>query len=55
MSQWRSFRNFRIPDLVVNLDLGFLWWAVGDYWIVDLAPDYLHAVVGTSDLSKLWI
>ncbi|MFH1573663.1 MAG: lipocalin family protein [Acidobacteriota bacterium] len=27
----------------------------GDYWIIDLSPDYSHAVVGTPDRKYLWI
>lgn len=32
--------------------LPFVW---GDYWIIGLADDYSHAVVGTPDRSYLWI
>ena len=27
----------------------------GDYWILDLAPDYSYSVVGTPDRKYLWI
>lgn len=27
----------------------------GDYWIIDLAPDYSYSVVGTPDRKYLWI
>jgi apolipoprotein D and lipocalin family protein len=27
----------------------------GDYWVIDLAPDYSTAVVGTPDRDYLWI
>jgi apolipoprotein D and lipocalin family protein len=27
----------------------------GDYWVIDLAPDYTTAVVGTPDRNYLWI
>jgi apolipoprotein D and lipocalin family protein len=27
----------------------------GDYWIIDLAPDYGYSVVGTPDRKYLWI
>ena len=30
----------------------FVW---GDYWIIDLAPDYTYAVVGAPDRKYLWI
>lgn len=32
--------------------LPFVW---GDYWIIELAPDYSHSVVGTPDRKYLWI
>jgi apolipoprotein D and lipocalin family protein len=32
--------------------LPFVW---GDYWILDLAPDYTYAVVGDPDRKYLWI
>ncbi len=27
----------------------------GDYWVMDLAPDYSHAVVGSPDRKYLWV
>lgn len=35
--------------------LSFLPAVWGDYWIIDLAPDYSTAVVGTPDRDYLWI
>ena len=32
--------------------LGFVW---GDYWILDLAEDYSHALVGSPDRKYLWV
>ncbi|HEU4597153.1 MAG TPA: lipocalin family protein, partial [Pyrinomonadaceae bacterium] len=32
--------------------LPFVW---GDYWIIDLAPDYSHAVVGDPRRDYLWV
>lgn len=32
--------------------LPFVW---GDYWIIDLAPDYSHAVVGDPGRAYLWV
>ena len=32
--------------------LGFVW---GDYWVLDLAPDYSHALVGSPDRKYLWL
>ncbi len=30
----------------------FVW---GDYWVIELAPDYSYSVVGTPDRKYLWI
>jgi apolipoprotein D and lipocalin family protein len=35
--------------------LSFLPWVWGDYWIIDLAPDYSYAVVGEPGRDYLWI
>lgn len=32
--------------------LPFVW---GDYWILELAPDYSHALVGSPDRDYLWV
>jgi apolipoprotein D and lipocalin family protein len=32
--------------------LGFVW---GDYWILDLDPDYSRALVGSPDRKYLWV
>ena len=32
--------------------LGFVW---GDYWILDLANNYSHALVGSPDRKYLWV
>jgi apolipoprotein D and lipocalin family protein len=32
--------------------LGFVW---GDYWILDLAEDYSHVLVGSPDRKYLWV
>ena len=32
--------------------LGFVW---GDYWVLDLAEDYSHALVGSPDRKYLWV
>ncbi|MEP7274696.1 MAG: lipocalin family protein, partial [Acidobacteriota bacterium] len=44
--------------LKVRFAPAFLSWlpAVwGDYWIIELAPDYSYSVVGTPDRKYLWI
>ena len=35
--------------------LGFLPFVWGDYWVIDLAPDYSCAVVGEPSREYLWI
>jgi len=35
--------------------LSFIQWVWGDYWIIDLAPDYRYAVVGEPSRKYLWI
>ncbi len=35
--------------------LSFLWFVWGNYWIIDLAPDYTYAVIGEPDRKYLWI
>jgi len=38
-----------------KLKVWFFWPFKGDYWIIDLAPDYSWAVVGTPSRKYLWI
>ena len=35
--------------------MSFLPWVWGDYWIIDLAPDYSYSVVGEPKRKYLWI
>lgn len=35
--------------------LSFLPFVWADYWVVDLAPDYSHAVVGHPERTYLWV
>jgi apolipoprotein D and lipocalin family protein len=35
--------------------LSFLPFVWGDYWVVDIASDYTHALVGSPDRRYLWI
>jgi apolipoprotein D and lipocalin family protein len=35
--------------------LGFLPFVWGDYWIIELAPDYSYAVIGEPSRKYLWI
>lgn len=38
-----------------KLKVQFFWPFKGKYWIIDLAPDYSHAVVGHPNRDYLWI
>jgi apolipoprotein D and lipocalin family protein len=39
-----------------RLKVKFFWFApAGDYWIIELDPDYQFAVVGSPDRNYLWI
>jgi apolipoprotein D and lipocalin family protein len=38
-----------------KLKVTFFWPFKGDYWILDLDPDYSWALVGTPNLRNLWI
>lgn len=38
-----------------KLKVQFFWPFRGDYWIIDLAADYSHAVVGDPSRNYLWI
>jgi apolipoprotein D and lipocalin family protein len=43
------------PNTNAKLKVTFLWPFSGDYWILDLAPDYSYAAVGEPTRSYLWI
>jgi apolipoprotein D and lipocalin family protein len=38
------------PKILASLP--FVW---GDYWVIDLAPDYQYAVVGNPGRTSLWV
>jgi apolipoprotein D and lipocalin family protein len=38
-----------------KLKVTFFWPFKGDYWILDLDPDYNWALVGTPNLKNLWV
>jgi apolipoprotein D and lipocalin family protein len=38
-----------------KLEVTFLWPFKGDYWILELAPDYSYAAVGAPTRNNLWI
>lgn len=46
-----------IADKTTNakLRVTFFWPFFGDYWVIDLAPDYSYAVVGHPSRDYLWI
>jgi apolipoprotein D and lipocalin family protein len=43
------------PPTNSKLRVTFFWPFYGDYWILDLAPDYSYAVVGEPNRRYLWI
>jgi apolipoprotein D and lipocalin family protein len=43
------------PESNAKLKVSFFWPFWGDYWIVDLGPDYEYAVVGHPGRRYLWI
>ena len=47
----------KIADKKTNakLKVTFFWPFYGDYWILDLGPNYEYAVVGEPDRKYLWI
>ena len=47
----------KIVDKQTNakLKVTFFWPFYGDYWILDLGPNYEYAVVGAPDRDYLWI
>lgn len=47
----------RVVDSESNakLEVSFFWPFWGDYWIIDLGPDYEYAVVGHPSRDYLWI
>lgn len=47
----------KIVDKKTNakLKVTFFWPFYGDYWILDLGPDYEYAVVGAPNRDYLWI
>lgn len=47
----------RVVDKQTNakLEVSFFWPFWGDYWIIDLDPDYQWAVVGHPSRKYLWI
>lgn len=43
------------PRTNAKLEVTFFWPFYGDYWIIDLDPDYRYAVVGHPSRDYLWI
>ena len=42
-------------ESTAKLKVQFFWPFRGDYWIIELDPDYRHAVVGDPSRDYLWI
>lgn len=47
----------RVVDKATNakLKVAFFWIFEGDYWVIDLDPDYQYAVVGNPTRNYAWI
>jgi apolipoprotein D and lipocalin family protein len=43
------------PGVPAKLKVRFFWPFSGDYWIIDLGPEYEYAVVGHPSREYLWI
>lgn len=43
------------PKTNAKLEVTFFWPFWGDYWVIDLGPNYDYAVVGQPDRKYLWI
>ncbi len=43
------------PNDTTKLEVSFFWPFWGDYWIIDLDPNYRWAVVGAPSRDSLWI
>jgi apolipoprotein D and lipocalin family protein len=51
-----SQSNAKLKISFLNLPLlGWQFWASGDYWIIDLAPDYSTALIGHPNRKYGWI
>jgi apolipoprotein D and lipocalin family protein len=43
------------PKSNAKLKVTFFWPFSGDYWVIDLDPDYKYAVIGEPDRKYLWV
>ncbi len=43
------------PDDPGKLKVSFFLWFYSDYYILDIAPDYSHVIIGSSTDKYLWI
>lgn len=51
-----SGKAFPVPGTQnAKLKVQFFWPFKGDYWILDLAPDYSYALIGDPTRESLWI
>ncbi len=48
-------KNSKLEVTFVNLFGNWLWSLSGDYWVIDLDPDYQWSLVGHPELSGLYI
>ena len=47
--------NAKLEVRFAPLALAWLPFVWGDYWVLDLAPDYSHALVGVPNRDYLWV
>lgn len=51
----RGWARVADPQTSAKLKVTFFWPFFGNYWILDLSPDYRYAVVGEPGRKYLWI
>ncbi len=51
----RGWARVADPQSSAKLKVTFFWPFFGNYWILDLSPDYRYAVVGEPGRNYLWI
>ncbi len=55
LSEARGRARVVDPETNAKLEVSFFPFIWGDYWIIELAPDYSYAVVGHPSRDYLWI
>jgi len=55
LTEARGWARVVDPKTGTKLKVTFFWPFFGDYWIIDLGPNYEYAVVGEPSRKYLWI